>query len=140
MSEPLTPDEIDALIEAARAVYGEFDLFAGCTAGSCAAALLADDGDIFTGICLDLECGMGFCAEHAAAAEMLKTRRRRVRAMVAVAVGGREIAPPCGRCREMLSQLHPENMSAWVILGRDHVRPLRELLPEHWLAGPWRPA
>src|SRR5216684_1559325 len=37
--------------------------------------------------------------------------------------------PPCGRCREFIRQMHEENGETDVILGRDTVVKLRELLP-----------
>lgn len=137
----LAASEVDRLIEAARAVYGEFTLGDGLGAGSCAAAILSADGHIYTGICMDLHCGIGFCAEHAAVAEMLKARETRIIAVVAVAVGGNEIAPPCGRCRELMIQIDDGNLDTQVILGRDTIKLLRELLPDHWLSsGRWNPA
>ena len=38
-----------------------------------ACALETNNGNIFTGICIDIPCSLGFCAEQAAIAEMLKT-------------------------------------------------------------------
>ncbi len=35
------------------------------------AALLANDGKVFTGANIDLWCGIGFCAEHSAIADMV---------------------------------------------------------------------
>ena len=40
-------------------------------AGSVAAALLTDKGNVYIGVCIDTPCSMGFCAEHAAAAAMV---------------------------------------------------------------------
>jgi cytidine deaminase len=74
------------------------------------------------------ECGIGFCAEHAAAAEMLQRRESKISMVVAVNDRG-EVLPPCGRCREMMWQLDPANREALVILGGDWALPLRELLP-----------
>ncbi len=41
------------------------------SAGSVAAAILTADGNVFTGVCIDTPAGMGFCAEHLAAAAMV---------------------------------------------------------------------
>ena len=63
------------LIEKARGMLGKFQLSQeGLTAGSVSSALMTSKGNTYTGICLDLACGIGFCAEHAAIAEMLKAR------------------------------------------------------------------
>ena len=77
-----------------------------CTSGDVAAALVTGSGTLYTGVCIDLECGIGFCAEHAAVAEMLKVRESVVRMIVAVNCEG-TVLPPCGRCRELLWQVDP---------------------------------
>jgi cytidine deaminase len=42
------------------------------------------------------------------------------------------ILPPCGRCREFISQLHPDNLAAEVMVGEGVIVLLRELLPYDW--------
>lgn len=69
---------VSKLIEAARNVYGEYALGNGFSAASVGAALRTADGNIYTGVCIDLACGLGFCAEVSAIAEMLKHRMRHV--------------------------------------------------------------
>ena len=103
-------------------------------AGSVAAALLTDKGNVYTGVCIDTPCSMGFCAEHAAAAAMVTAGENRVMGVVAVHMdddGNTEIIPPCGRCREFLCQLHDDNHLAQVRLN-DRVVTLDELLPFRW--------
>jgi cytidine deaminase len=120
------------LIEAAKAVCGEFRLRENFSAGSVGAAVLTAEGNIYTGICIDLACGLGFCAEVAAVAEMLKARETHVLAVVAVSTAG-VLSAPCGRCRETIAQVDTQNLDCVVILGDDREVPLRALLPEHWL-------
>ena len=84
------------LIDAARAVCGSFHLEDDFTAGGVGAAIRTVNGNVYTGICIDLGCGLGFCAEVAAIAEMLKHRETQINAVVAVS--GQRILPPCGRC------------------------------------------
>ena len=100
-------------------------------AATVAAALRTASGAIHTGVCIHLSCGLGFCAEPAAAADMIKNGETRIESIVAVTEDG--ILAPCGRCREFLAQIDPLNADALVILGEDHAVPLRELLPHHWL-------
>jgi cytidine deaminase len=88
-------------------------------------------GRVYTGICLDLACGIGFCAEHAAIAAMLEHRESAIEAVVAVGTG--VILAPCGRCRELMVQINPGNLDCQVVLGEDRMVALRSLLPEHWL-------
>jgi len=74
---------------------------------------------------------MGFCAEHAAAAAMITAGESRVRKIIAVGWDGR-ILPPCGRCREFISQLHNDNLDTEVMVGEGVVVTIRELLPYDW--------
>ncbi|MDQ2871136.1 MAG: cytidine deaminase [Acidobacteriota bacterium] len=122
--------EIVELIDAARRVQGEFALARDFAAGSVGAARGAS-GRIYTGVCADLACGLGFCAELAAIAEMLKSRESQIRAVVAVGKDG--ILAPCGRCRELMAQIHPGNHDSQVVVGESRVVSLRDLLPERWL-------
>lgn len=119
------------LIAAARKVHGEFRLTEDLSAGGVGAALLTRSGKIFTGICLDLTCGLGMCAERAAVAEMLKSRETEV--VLMVAVGETQILTPCGCCREMMVQVDARNLETGVILSEEKTVPLRTLLPDHWL-------
>jgi cytidine deaminase len=119
------------LVAKARAVCGEFVLTDDLTAGSMGAALRTVSGTVYTGICLDLACGLGFCAEVAAIAEMLKHRQTRIDTIVAVGCHG--IMPPCGRCRETIAQVDPRNLGCRIILSEDRVVTLADLLRDHWL-------
>lgn len=128
--------EIKELIDAARAVQGTFELTKSeFTAASVGAALRSASGVIFTGVSIHLACGVGFCAEHAAIAEMLKNRE--VEITTIVSVNASVVIAPCGRCRELMAQLTLRNGETRVVLPGDTTKALRDLLPEHWL-GPWR--
>lgn len=121
------------LIEKAASLTGKFSLngFISNSAGEVAAALVTQEGHIYTGICIDVACGLGFCAEHAAIAEMLKNRETQVEMIVAVRQDGR-ILPPCGRCREMLLQINTANTKTKVIVGDRRILTLDELMPFRW--------
>jgi len=86
----------EALYEMARAVLNPRRLSESAEAGGVGAALLADDGQVYTGVCIDTGSSMGFCAEHAAAGAMVTAGANRVLRMVAVLWDGSVIAP-CGR-------------------------------------------
>lgn len=126
----MTP-EVQELITAARRVQGSFSLVDDLTAGAVGAALRTRTGVVFTGICLDVTCGMGMCAERAAVAEMLKSRETRIDMIVAV--GKSRILPPCGCCRELILQVDEQNLETRVILEDSQIVLLRDLLPIHWL-------
>ena len=43
------------------------------------------------------------------------------------------VLPPCGRCREFMRQVDPENLGTRVVLSREEAVELRELLPrDEW--------
>ena len=122
--------ETGELIARASGVLGEFRPSADCVAGSAAAAILARSGRVYTGICVDTACSLGFCAEHAAVADMLKARESEIVLVVAVTAAG--VIAPCGRCRELMWQVDQRNRAAGVVLGPATVVPLAELLPQPW--------
>lgn len=123
--------DLAELVAAARSVASQFTT-AGCiSAGGVGAAIRSSSGAMYTGICIDAACGIGFCAEHAAVAEMLKHRESEIVAIVAVSDTGK-VMPPCGRCRELLYQLSPTNLNTIVQVGETEQRSLRDLLPNVW--------
>ena len=118
----------ESLVAEARKHVGQFDLSeAGLTAGSVSAALVTETGNVYSGICLDLSCGIGFCAEHSAIASMLLKRETKIRKIVALNDEG--ILPPCGRCCELMLQVDRRNAECVVILPGGITSKLGELLP-----------
>lgn len=124
--------DFDALYREAMSVWNPRQLSAHAQAGTVAAAPEAESGAVYRGVCIDTACSLGFCAEHAAAAAMVTAGEGRVLRMVAVGREGK-ILPPCGRCRELIVQLHPENVHTQVMVAPDVVLEMRNLLPHHWL-------
>ncbi len=121
----------EELIAEARKATVSFATSIDCDAGVVGAALVTKDGRMFSGCSIDCSCGIGFCAEHSAIAEMLKHRATRIRAIVATYDGG-VILPPCGRCRELIFQVDHANVDTDVIVAADKVVKLGELLPYTW--------
>jgi len=118
----------DELYAQAKAVLNPRRLSSQAEAGGVGAAILAANGKVYTGVCIDTGSSMGFCAEHAAAGAMVTDGESRVLKMVAVLWDG-SVIPPCGRCREFISQLHDENSAAEVMVREDVIVALRDLLP-----------
>jgi len=121
----------EELYTRAKAVLNPRRLSPEAEAGGVGAALLSDSGAVYVGVCIDTACSMGFCAEHAAAAAMVTAGGHRVLKMVAVNWDG-AILPPCGRCREFISQLHEDNRAAKVLVAEGVIVPLHRLLPHDW--------
>ncbi|MBZ4187254.1 cytidine deaminase family protein [Niabella beijingensis] len=119
------------LKQMARLITNEKQLNEFITYGGVGAALETIDGNIYTGISIDTACSMGFCAEHSAIAEMLKHGEHKIKALVAVDSEGHAV-PPCGRCRELISQLSSTNLQT-IIEVQDGVQVLlSEILPYDW--------
>ena len=123
--------KFDELYEKAKSVLNPRKLSEYAEAGGVGAAILTEAGNVYTGVCIDTACSMGFCAEHAAAAAMITAGESRVLKMVAVDWDG-SVMPPCGRCREFISQLNDKNIKTQVMVREGKVLTLQELLPYDW--------
>ena len=94
-------------------------------------ALVTDKGNVYTGVVLNLQCSIGFCAEHSAIAEMVKGGESRIVRIAAMTGQGASL-PPCGRCREIIYQIDPRNRDTIVLMPDGKSRLLGELLPDNW--------
>ncbi len=121
-----------ALIDRARQLVRPMRLArTGMDAATVGCVLVAENGMAYDGVCIHLACGLGFCAEAAAMANMVKDGQTRIMAIVAVTSSA--ILSPCGRCREMMVQIDDRNFAADVILDASTRVKIKELLPMHWL-------
>lgn len=96
--------------------------------GKVAVALLAENNQVFTGICLKTTCALGFCAETAAIASMLQANQTKILKLVAVYEDG-NIISPCGHCRELIYQINHDNLNCEIKLN-NKITTLKKLLPE----------
>jgi cytidine deaminase len=123
----------EELIEAARAAAGRaYAPYSGFAVG---AALRFADGSIVTGGNVEnASYGLSLCAETVATARALAEGRRGGLLAVAVAGPGESPITPCGRCRQVLSELAAVGGTDPLVLccGRDEVREARlsALLPQ----------
>lgn len=120
-----------ALYDIALATIKPVKLKKNGEAGHVASALETINGAIYTGVCIDVPCSIGICAEQAAIAEMLKHGESKIKKIIAVYEDG-SVLPPCGRCREFISQLNIDNENTIVYVDRDKELKLKELLPKRW--------
>ena len=128
MAKPITNDE---LIAKAAAIVKPKHI-GDYLVGDVGCALVTDSGHIYLGVCMDLACGIGFCAEHSAIAAMVTAGEFRIEKIVAVwkdDAGATYVISPCGRCREFIRQIHPDNLATDVIMAADSVMKLADLLP-----------
>ena len=121
----------DELYQRAINVINPKKLSKFAESGGVGAAILTNIGNVYVGVCIDTACSMGFCAEHAAAAAMITSGENIISKVIAVNWNG-DILPPCGRCREFLSQLADENINAEVMVKENVIVSLRDLIPYDW--------
>ncbi len=99
--------------------------------GEVGCALLSQKGDLYLGVSIQACCGIGFCAEHSAIANMFLNQEYRIKRIVAVCADG-TILPPCGRCREFMYEVDQKNNDTEIVLEKNRVVKLKDLLPEPW--------
>lgn len=103
-------------------------------AGGVAAAVEAVSGEIYVGVCVDTACTLGICAERNAMFNMITHGENAIRRVIAVNRDGKAI-PPCGACREFITQLMPDDYrSVELMLDYENgkIVTLGELTPKWW--------
>lgn len=120
-----------ALLAAARAAATQaYAPYSGFRVG---AALLADDGRVFTGANVEnASYGLSLCAERAAMVQAANAGVRRIRALAVVA-DSRTPAAPCGACRQVLAEFADDRMPLLrgTLVGRRVLKTtLGRLLPQ----------
>lgn len=74
---------------------------------SVAAALRTENGRIFRGANIDIECSApcSICAEYAAIGTMVSEGEKEIESIVAVSYDDEySVLPPCGKCRQFISE------------------------------------
>lgn len=102
---PLTPDDHALIAQARDAIRRNYDsVHENHTVG---AAVRCADGSIFCGV--NVYAIHGACAEQVALGTAITAGQRDFTTIVAVrGENGEEIIPPCGNCRQILSDYAPE--------------------------------
>lgn len=121
----------EQLIQKAISVVKPKKIKHGFTVSDCGCALITNKGNVYVGVSIDTCSSMGFCAEHSAIAAMITGGEYKIKKIVAVLADG-TILPPCGRCREFMYQVHEDNLDADVLIEKNKVVKLKELLPYPW--------
>lgn len=100
--------------------------------GQVGCALITDKGNVYTGVSIDTGAGMGFCAEANAIGSMVTAGESRIEKIVATWKDGKGdvyVVSPCGRCRQFICAMNKENINTEVILNKESVVKLSDLLP-----------
>lgn len=122
--------DINELYEIAKNTLNPRKISRNGKAGQVASALLTDKGHVYTGVSITVPTSVGFCAEHSAIAAMITAGENKIQKIIAVYENG-EVLPPCGRCREFISQIDDDNIHCQILLPNKLVT-LGDLLPERW--------
>lgn len=122
--------EFEVLKSVAKKLAGDTVVSNYVRCGHVACALLTDAGNVYTGISINAKCGIGFCAEHSAIADMLKAGESRI--VKIVSSSSNNVVVSCGRCLEFIRQLNSENINTKVLLKNGEVKTVGELLPVRW--------
>ncbi len=119
------------LIRRAFALAHKRVLSDSASCGSVGCALLTQKGEIYSGISVKADCGIGNCAESNTINTMLAKGESWVKKIVVVNHRGK-IIPPCGRCRELLFQIDGKNLNTKIVIGKKRCVKLDKLLPLRW--------
>lgn len=114
----------------AKALEARGNAYAPFSGFKVGAALLTDDGSVYTGVNIENSSyGATICAERTAFVKAISEGKRNFKA-IAVTAGNEEESLPCGICRQFMYEFSPQME---VITGTDinklNVRTLEELLP-----------
>lgn len=123
------------LYDAARAVLNPRKISEWIEAGGVAAAVEAESGRIYTGVCVDSACTLGVCAERNAIFNMITNGESRIKRVIAVGWDGKAM-PPCGACRELMAQLMPKDYQGIEIMlnnEKNEMTTLGALTPSWWI-------
>ena len=129
----------EKLYDAAKKEYRPHDVTPFIYAHHVVCALEAENGEIFTGFCVEGCSGvMNLCAERVAALRMYadsgQTAVKRLIAFRDAPPSDKASGSPCGACREFFLQLDPRNKDMQIMTdyaGRKTVT-LGELMPDWW--------
>lgn len=129
----------EQLYERAKALYHPRELTPFVYADHVVCALESENGEIFTGVCIESCSGvMNLCAERTAALNMyLNSGQTVIKRLIAFRdrppYGGGS-GMPCGACREFLMQLSRKNRDMEILVDYDSRQTvtLGELLPNWW--------
>ncbi|MBO8435979.1 MAG: GrpB family protein [Spirochaetes bacterium] len=104
----------DKLYTAARLIQNERVISPFVEAGTVAAALITDNGNIYTGVCLDTACSLGMCAERNTISTMISSGESTIKRIVITDSAG-NLMLPCLACQELMMQLGKESKNTEIL-------------------------
>lgn len=120
---------------AAKTVLNPRKISEWMEAGGVSAAIESESGKIYTGVCIDGACSLGICAERNAIFNMITYGESKIKKVIAINYEGKALAP-CGACRELMTQLMPNDYKEIEIMldyENKRIDKLGQLTPEWWI-------
>ena len=127
-SKLIQDEQIENLYDMAKSVAIPKVINEQMSSGGVGAAILTKQGNIYTGVCIDMDCSLGMCAERNALSTMITNGEYDVEMIIAVTKVGKVI-PPCGACREFMWQLKNSEDIKVVLDNEETVVNLEDLMP-----------
>ena len=102
-------------------------------AGEVSSAILTENGNVYTGVCIDTASTLGMCAERNAIANMITNGENKIIKLICCFSDGR-IGIPCGACREYLMQLYKDSGNIEILLNIETMETvkLKDMIPMWW--------
>ena len=131
--------DFEKLTEIAAKTLNSRQLEKNAWAGQVAAALVTKNGNVYTGVCIDVPCSMGFCAEHAAIAAMITAGENRIEKAKQfteqyggnIWIGYENLLKEADVDAVYIPQIHYGNLETEILLNSGVYR-LKDLLPHIW--------
>ena len=123
------------MYQVAKSIQNERRISDYIEAGSVAAAILTEEGKIYTGVCIDTCSTLGICAERNAIFNMITNGEQKIKRVLTIMPNGKT-GTPCGACRELMVQLMPNDYKEIEIMldyENKKVITLGEITPNWWI-------
>lgn len=120
---------------AAKTVLNPRKISEWMEAGGVSAAIESESGKIYTGVCIDGACSLGICAERNAIFNMITNGESKIKKVIDINYEGKALAT-CGACRELMTQLMPNDYKEIEIMldyENKRIDKLGQLTPEWWI-------
>ncbi|HEY3374831.1 MAG TPA: cytidine deaminase [Candidatus Aquicultor sp.] len=118
-----------------RAFEARLEAYAPYSGFRVGAAVLSDDGRVFTGVNIEnASYGLTLCAERAALAQAVAEGCRRFTAL-AIATDSPSPTYPCGGCRQVLAEFGPDTLIIMATAKGDIAKATAQELLPHAFSG-----
>ena len=126
---PVGPSDAELLQVAKAAAEGAYAPYSNFRVG---AALVADDGTVYTGANVENAAyPSGLCAEAVAIGHAVASGVRKIDRIATVCLDGTGCTP-CGQCRQRMSEFGVERVVLETADGAPDVHHFEEILPGHF--------